>query len=186
MKKKVVRADDLFLDFRFAISDCPIVIHPLTWSERMNARCAMRDFRPYPVIARAKPEAIQSEGWAMGNVETHSNCTPPIKPSSLNRLWWRGIFLTQKRKENAKGAKSKHLIINSLRTLRKIFAPLRLIFLTYKTASRGVRKKEAVLIRQPFSFPVKRANFMFQYFSLVIRLGLEPRTPSLKGMCSTC
>ncbi|MCL2042327.1 MAG: lantibiotic dehydratase family protein [Bacteroidales bacterium] len=46
----------------------------------------------------------------------------------------KSVFLTQRRKENAKGAKSKHLIINALRTLRKIFAPLRLIFLTSKTA----------------------------------------------------
>ena len=39
----------------------------------------------------------------------------------------KSLFLTQRRKENAKGAKGKHLIINSLRALRKIFAPLRLI-----------------------------------------------------------
>ena len=45
------------------------------------------------------------------------------------------VSLPQRRKENAKSAKSKHLIINSLRTLRKIFAPLRLKFLTYETTS---------------------------------------------------
>ena len=44
-------------------------------------------------------------------------------------------FLPQRRKENAKDAKIKYLIINPLRTFRKTFAPLRLIFLTYETAS---------------------------------------------------
>jgi len=52
-------------------------------------------------------------------------------------------FLPQRRKENAKGAKNHHLIINCLRTLRKIFAPLRLIFLTYGTA---LLKKNALVI----------------------------------------
>ena len=32
----------------------------------------------------------------------------------------------------------------------------------------------------------KEKVFIAEDLSLVIRLGLEPKTPSLKGMCSTC
>ena len=34
--------------------------------------------------------------------------------------------------------------------------------------------------------PDWEALWYLGYDPLVIRLGLEPRTPSLKGMCSTC
>jgi len=53
----------------------------------------------------------------------------------------KSVSLPQRRKENAKDAKSKHLIINPLRTLRKIFAPLRLIFLAYETSPLPAKRK---------------------------------------------